>query len=278
MNDILNAQFIIDFSEIIDAMYRLGWDERNGGNVSYLLTENDVLPYLKINQSLGTIKLDFDAKELNGKIFLITGTGKYFRNLKKDPESNCGIIKINEDGWSANILWGFKNTKGPTSEINTHLHAHIVRLQVDPNHRVVIHCHATNLLAMSFIHDLDEREFTRTLWKMCTECIIVFPEGVGLIPWMIPGNVEIGEATAKKIKESKIVLWPMHGIFGCGDSLDDAFGLIETAEKAAEIYLKIFRFPIKQVITDKELMDLSVAFGVKPKDGYLVSGGNHEKI
>ena len=25
-----------------------------------------------------------------------------------------------------------------------------------------------------------ERDFTRTLWQMCTECIVVFPDGVNV--------------------------------------------------------------------------------------------------
>lgn len=32
-----------------------------------------------------------------------------------------------------------------------------------------MHCHPTNILAMTYVHDLDEAAFTRTLWQMCTE-------------------------------------------------------------------------------------------------------------
>ncbi len=38
-----------------------------------------------------------------------------------------------------------------------------------------MHCHPANLLAMTYVHSLDEKAFTRTLWQMCTECIVVFP-------------------------------------------------------------------------------------------------------
>ena len=50
----------------------------------------------------------------------------------------------------------------------------IARLEVDPDNRIVMHCHASHLLAMSFTHELDERSFSRTLWQMCTECLVVF--------------------------------------------------------------------------------------------------------
>ena len=62
-------------------MYRLGWDERNGGNISYMLDENEVTEYLDTNNILRTIPLGFDATALVGKIFIVTGTGKYFKYL-----------------------------------------------------------------------------------------------------------------------------------------------------------------------------------------------------
>jgi rhamnulose-1-phosphate aldolase len=33
---------------------------------------------------------------------------------------------------------------------------------------------------------------------MCIECIVVFPDGVGVIPWIIPGTNEIGKALQRK--------------------------------------------------------------------------------
>lgn len=147
--------------------------------------------------------------------------------------------------------------------------SHIERLKVDPNHRVVIHNHATHVIAMTFIHSLDENQFTKTLWEMCTECIVVFPDGIGVIPWMVPGSSEIGRETAKKMKDHHAVLWPHHGILGTGSSIDEAFGLIETIEKAAQIYMLIAHHEIQQRITDQELTDLAKAFNVTPKEGIL---------
>ena len=133
-----------------------------------------------------------------------------------------------------------------------------------------MHCHASHLLAMSFTHELDERSFSRTLWQMCTECLVVFPEGISIIPWMVPGTNEIGEATAEKMKETRLVLWPQHGIYGSGKDMDEVFGLIETAEKAAEVYTYVkAQGPILQTITDENLWRLADAFGVTPKAGYL---------
>ena len=36
MKDILTAPFVKEMCDTTANMYRLGWDERNGGNISYM--------------------------------------------------------------------------------------------------------------------------------------------------------------------------------------------------------------------------------------------------
>ncbi|MGZ9870290.1 rhamnulose-1-phosphate aldolase [Priestia endophytica] len=268
--DILKAPFLQEMMKTTANLYRLGWDERNGGNISYLLEEEEVATYLNINDIKRTVSMIFDGSPLAGKYFIVTGSGKYFKNVIDNPAENLGIIRITEDGRSLDILWGLEDGGVPTSELPSHLMSHIERLKVDPDHRVIMHCHATNLIGMTFTHSLDENAFTKTLWQMCTECIVVFPEGIGIIPWMVPGTDSIGEATAEKMKDVRSVIWPHHGVFGAGTTMDETFGLIETAEKAAEVYTIVCaQGGVKQTITDQQLQDLAGAFNVVPKQGIL---------
>jgi rhamnulose-1-phosphate aldolase len=250
-------------------MYRLGWNERNGGNISLILDEKETAKHLDINKALRQIEINFDAKELAGKIFAVTSTGSYFKNVEIDPERNLGIIRINSGGSTADLLWGFSGGGGPTSELAAHLRSHIVRLHKDPAHRVVTHCHATNTVAMTSVHELEDRAFTRTIWKIMTECIIVFPEGIGVLPWMICGNDDIGRATAEKMEHYRICVWAQHGIFAAGATLDEAFGLIETVETAAQIYIKIMNGKILSSIQDRELKILAEAFKVNYRKDFL---------
>ena len=219
MKDILTAPFVKEMCDTTANMYRLGWDERNGGNISYMLDEEEVAQYLDINHVLREIPTGFKADALIGRIFIVTGTGKYFKNVKTDPENNLGIIRIAEDGTTAQLLWGYKDGGKFTSELPAHLMSHMARLFVDKDNRVVIHSHPTNTLAMNYVHELDEKKFTHTLWEMCTECIVVFPDGVGILPWMLCGTNEIGEATAEKMKEFRLVIWAMHGYMVCYSTL-----------------------------------------------------------
>ena len=225
--------------------------------------------YLDLSCVLRTIPLGFDASAVIGKIFMVTGTGKYFKNVEGDPENNLGIVRIGKDGKTAELLWGFADGGKFTSEFPAHLMSHMARLSVDPENRVVIHCHPTHTLAMNYVHELDERKVTHTLWEMCTECIVVFPDGVGVLPWMLCGTNTIGAATAEKMKEFRLVIWGMHGIYGAGKTMDETFGLIETVEKAAQIYMLTAHLPRINTIRDCELRELAEAFGVSYREDFL---------
>ena len=254
MKDILNAPWLTELVRTCTNMYAHGWDERNGGNISLRLDEADVKAYLDTETVIRTIP---------------TGTGKYFKNVQYDPAANLGIVRLTDGGQTAELLWGYSDGGKFTSEFPAHMMSHAARLAVDPENHVVMHCHPNNLLAMTYVHDLDEKAFTRTLWQMETECIVVFPEGVNVLPWMLCGTNEIGEATAEKMKTARLVVWAQHGIYGAGRDLDETFGLIETAEKAAEVYLKIAHLPWKNTITDEQMHQLEKRFGVNAREGYL---------
>lgn len=50
MKNILEAPFVREMCETTANMYRLGWDERNGGNISYMLDEKEVGEYLDLSK------------------------------------------------------------------------------------------------------------------------------------------------------------------------------------------------------------------------------------
>ena len=269
MKDILTAPVVVELIRTVTNMYAHGWDERNGGNISVRLDEGQLADYLCLTDVKRRIPTGFRAETLDGMYFLVTGTGKYVKNVQYDPATNLGLIRLTDGGQTAELLWGYSDGGKFTSELPAHLMSHAVRLAIDLESRVVMHCHPNNVLAMTYVHDLDERAFTRTLWQMETECIVVFPEGVNVLPWMLCGTNAIGEATAEKMKTARLVVWAQHGIYGAGKDLDETFGLIETAEKAAEIYMKIAHLPRVNTITDEQMHLLEVRFGVRARDGYL---------
>lgn len=268
MKNIFEAPFVREMEKTTANMYRLGWDERNGGNVSYLLDEKEVAEYLDLSHVIRTIPTGFDAKPLIGKIFIVTGTGKYFKNVESDPETNLGVVRIGQDGTTAELLWGYKDGGRFTSEFPAHMMSHMARLAVDPQHRIVMHTHPTYTIAMNAVCPLDEKDFTKRLWKSNTEAVVVFPDGVGVLPCMICGTNEIGEATAAKMKDFRLVVWTNHGIYGTGRTMDEAFGLIETVEKTAQIYMLTLGHVVNE-IPDEVIKGLAKLWNLKMLPGVL---------
>ena len=257
-----------DTIEILDLLYKHNWDERNGGNLSIIVSEEEVLEITKDLSIKRTFTTDFDMTSITSKYFLITGTGSYFKNMKKAPDENLGLVKVLDKN-TLGLVWGFSKGGAPTSEHPTHLICHMERLKKDHEHKVIIHSHLTNLIAMTHVAPLDSKFFTETLWKMQTESIVVFPEGIAVLPWMLCGGRGIGIKTAELMKEYRSVVWAQHGIFASGTSLDEVFGLLETIEKAAEIYLKIMDKKIYQSITNDNLKEIAKAFNINYRKGII---------
>lgn len=78
MKNILTAPWMVEMIRTVTNMYDHGWDERNGGNVSLLLEESQVNDYVD-GAVLREIPTGFSCPELDGKYFLVTGTGQVFQ-------------------------------------------------------------------------------------------------------------------------------------------------------------------------------------------------------
>jgi rhamnulose-1-phosphate aldolase len=267
--DFVESKFVKEVSEITDNMYHQGWDERNGGNISYLIDEQFVRKYFPKDVFLRDLELGFTADEvLRGKYFLVTGTGKYFKNIIKNPEANLGLVKISDDGQIAHLLWGYNDGGKFTSEFPAHLMSHAARFKANPNNRIIMHTHPTYTICMGACLPADEVILTRKLWKSNTEAVVVFPEGVGVLPCMVCGTTEIGEATANEMKNHRLVTWTNHGIYGAGNDIDEAFGLIETVEKTAQIYMLTLGHVVNE-IPDEVIVGLAKLWNLKMMPGVI---------
>lgn len=267
---ILNADFIQGFIRMADDGFNMGWHERNGGNLSYRIKSeeikqiNDELDFNGEWQEIGA-----NVPGLAGEFFLVTGSGKFFRNIIISPEENICIIEIDEKGEFFRICWGLAKGGRPTSELPSHLMNHEVKKAAE--HRVIYHSHGANLTALTFVLPLNDEVFTRELWEMATECPVVFPDGIGVVSWMIPGGKAIGIATSELMKKYDVAVWAHHGIFCSGFDFDITFGLCHTVEKAAEILVKVLSMSDKklQTISPRNFKDLAVDFKVELPERFL---------
>ena len=243
MQTIIDAWFVQGMIKATSDAWLKGWDERNGGNLTLRLDEADIEPYAAdFHAKPRYIALSQPMPTLANQPFIVTGSGKFFRNVQLDPAANLGVVKVDSDGAGYHILWGLTEDAVPTSD----------------------------LIALTYVLENHSDLFTRKLWEGSTECLVVFPDGVGILPWMVPGTDEIGQATAETMQKHSLVLWPFHGVFGSGPTLDETFGLIDTAEKSAEVLVKVLSMGgMKQTITRDELIALGKRFNVQPLQSAL---------
>ena len=218
-----------------------GWHERNGGNLSYRLTDEEVNEISESFSDNGEWReIGTSVPKLAGEYFIVTGSGKFFRNVILNPEDSICIIRLDDTGEKYKILWGLVNGGRPTSELPAHLMNHEAKfVATGGRHRVIYHAHPANIIALTFILPLEDKVFTRELWEMATECPVVFPDGIGVVPWMVPGGRGIAVETSKLMAKYGAAVWAHHGLFCSGESFDITFGLMHTIEKAAEILIKV---------------------------------------
>lgn len=270
---ILDLSFVKNFIRLgMDGYYK-GWHERNGGNLTYRMTNLDIdesKPFLKNSDEWKPIGTSVPG--LSNEYFLASGSGKFFRNFEIDAEDSMCILQIDEKGENYKILWGLSSGGRPTSELPSHLMNHEVKKSLTNNeHRVIYHAHTTNLIALTFVLPLEDKVFTRELWEMATECPVVFPQGVGVVDWMVPGGRDIAVETSKLMKKYDVAIWAHHGTFCSGPNFDITFGLMDTVEKSAEILVKVLSITStkRQTIQPDNFRKLANDFNVELSEDFL---------
>ena len=270
---ILDIKVLKDYIRICNDGWLQGWHERNGGNLTYRMTDeevNECRPNFSFERPW--VNMGVQADNLKNEYFLATGSGKFFRNVILEPQDNICIVEINDKGDSYRIVWGLVKGGRPTSEFPSHFMNHSVRkAATNGENRVIYHAHPANVIALTYVLPLTAKAFTRALWQSATECPVVFPNGVGVVEWMVPGGSDIAMATSRLMEKYEAAVWAHHGLFCSGPDFDITFGLMHTIEKAAEIYVKVLTMgkDIKQTITDDNLRAIAKEFGVTLNEEFL---------
>lgn len=270
---ILDIKVLKDYIRMCNDGWLQGWHERNGGNLTYRMTDeevNECRPYFSFERPW--VNMGVQADNLKNEYFLATGSGKFFRNVILEPQDNICIVEINDKGDSYRIVWGLVKGGRPTSEFPSHFMNHSVRkAATNGENRVIYHAHPANVIALTYVLSLTAKAFTRALWQSATECPVVFPNGVGVVEWMVPGGSDIAMATSRLMEKYEAAVWAHHGLFCSGPDFDITFGLMHTIEKAAEIYVKVLSMgkDVKQTITDDNLRAIAKEFGVTLNEEFL---------
>ncbi len=268
----VNSNVIKSFARMCNDGWEQGWHERNGGNLSYRMTKTEVLDCIGDFDRKAEYKpLGVEVPNLAGEHFVVTGSGKYMRNIKENPEENLCVVQIDPTGTMYRVVWGLTKGGSPTSELASHMLNHSVKAELTEGEcRVMYHAHPANTVAMTYVLPVSDRAISRALWQSETESVMVFPRGVGVVDCKVPGSKALAVASSEKMRLYDAVVWTHHGLFCSGKSFDETFGLMHTVEKAAEIYVKVHSMGTpKQTISDKVLMDIAAAFGLDINEEFL---------
>ena len=227
---------VMKIAEVAGYLWQNGWAERNGGNITVNVTdfvddEMRQLPAISEVKQIGTT-----LPYLTGCYFYCKGTGKRMRDLARWPMDNGSIIRILDDCSSYVII--ADNPVLPTSELPSHLTVHNHLIEKGSNYKATVHTHPIELVAMSHNRAfLGKDVLTNILWSMIPETKAFCPLGLGIIPYTLPGSVELADATLKELDDYDVVMWEKHGVFAQGLDVMDAFDQIDVLSKSAKIYI-----------------------------------------
>jgi rhamnulose-1-phosphate aldolase len=232
-----SGKIIAETAEVAGFLWQRGWAERNAGNISVRLAPEDLAEACSSQNEL-IIPLTKRFQEIGGNFFLVTGKNTRMRDVAARPMENMLIIRLSDDGAGYSILSPDCETLlRPTSELSTHLDIHSLLVRKKPQQRVVMHTHATELVALTHIKDLcNERQLNKILWGMHPETKVFVPAGAGFVPYFLPGTTAIGEATVRVLEKHDIALWEKHGVFAIGKTPSETFDLIDIMTKSASVF------------------------------------------
>ncbi|MBP7687935.1 MAG: class II aldolase/adducin family protein, partial [Thermoflexales bacterium] len=209
--------------------------EGAAGNISiYIGWPIDVRRRFPLVES---IELPEAAPELAGGTFIVTGSGRRLREIIADPAANLACVVVDEGGKTGRLYTSPRKLfTRLTSEFNSHLAVHhdqVVRSGT--NFHAVVHAQPRHLTYLSHIPRYQyEPYLNRHLLRWQPELIVNLPEGIGLVPFLVPGSAELMAATLESLRQHRIVIWGKHGVMARSDiSAKRAADRIEYAETAA---------------------------------------------
>ncbi len=183
------------------------------------------------------IELPIPLPNMVGGSFLVTGSGRRLREVIKDPTANLGVVVVDEGGLTGCLYTSPGRLFARlTSEFNSHLAVHNDQvLATGTNFQAVIHAQPMHLTFISHIPRYqDETYLNRHLLRWQPETIVNLPEGIGVLPFILPGSDELMRANIESLRKHRVVIWGKHGVMVRSDtSVKKASDRIEYAETGA---------------------------------------------
>lgn len=212
-------------------------------------------------------ELPLPVPALAGHLVIVTGSGRRLRDIHLDPAANLAALVIDADGRTAKLHTSPRRLyERPTSEFNSHLAVHNDQVaRSGTNFHALIHAQPPHLVYLSHIPTYRDQDYlNQHLLRWEPETIVNLPEGIGVLPYKLPGSPAMMEANLAGLREYRIVVWSKHGVMARSDlSVTRAADRIEYAETAALYeYMDLLNGGKGEGLTRDELREVVEAFGV----------------
>jgi rhamnulose-1-phosphate aldolase len=239
--------------------------EAGAGNISVCVAEPFSLT--TVFDASREILLPYPSPALSGHTVVITGSGCRLRSLAKDPERNLGVVVVHAGGMAGTLHYAANGSfTRPTVEFNSHLAVHedhVRRRGVE--FHAIVHAQPLHLTLLSNVPEYQHTAMLNDrLLRWQAETIVHLAEGIGYLPFMVPGSDELTMANLASLRHHQLVLWAKHGVMARSDaSALAACDKIEYAETAARYeYMNLAIGGRGTGLTDAELSRVVRTFAV----------------
>lgn len=256
-------------SEIADAgerMTALDACEGAAGNISVVVGGPvEITQHFHYEEQ---IRLPHPAPALAGKLVIATGSGRRLRDVRRDPAAALGAVAVDPGGETGTLHTASQRRfQQLTSEFNSHLAVHQDQLaRSGGDFHALIHVQPPHLTYLSHIADYREPGvMNRRLLRWEPETIVQMPEGVEVLPFILPGSDDLMRATVAGLRSHQVVVWSKHGVMARSNvSVDAAADRIDYLEAAARFeYLNLIGGGRAEGLSDDELREITSSLGIQ---------------
>lgn len=229
------GQLLCELGQVGKRLTDIGAAEAAAGNLSICFRQP--LDVTLCFPNIQIIELPVPAPDLVGATLMVTGSGRRLRQIVEAPTANLACITVEPGGQTGRMFTApdcqFKRV---TSEFNSHLAVHHDQMRSrDLKLHTVLHAQPVYLTFLSHITEYQDEQFlNQRLLRWQPETILNFPQGIGVLPFLLIGSTQLTIETMLTLRDHPLVVWSQHGVMArADDSIFHALDLIEYAETAA---------------------------------------------
>lgn len=244
----------------------IGAAEGAAGNLSVCFREH--LDVTVCFPNMQIIELPVPAPDLANATLIVSGSGRRLRDILDAPTANLACILVESGGRTGRMFTApdcqFKRV---TSEFNSHLAVHHDQMRSrDLNLHAIVHAQPLHLTYLSHLVDYQDEGFlNRHLLRWQPETILNFPDGMGVLPFLLLGSAQLTVETMLALRDHHLVIWSQHGVMARADgSMLHALDLIEYAETAAQYeYLNLTAGGRSDGLAPKHLREVAKSWNIR---------------